>query len=351
MAKGKNSPALFEVISRGKLKPPGGSEASTSTPASTSLPIKATRRSLPRLSVPSWLFGRKGNTPKPVRFAAPPVDSVPAEPANLSSPASDAFDRAERAATVVFAGDDPTDQQSSGHDLVNDDNVAIELEPQGSSSASSTLDPTSAPRRAAKRRPKLKITYTTAFVAGFAVVMVTGLAYIASRSGPRPVVGGTTLDALRSKPASGDVLNVRSGSAVVEAPPRLTPGELSRQAAAGTLATEPQLPSGKPATADGTVAAPDVRRVIGRNYIIAQSYPDADVARRAADILTRNGVPATVEQLPAFSASWHCVVTQVGFDSVRSAEFSRYIDAIKKLNGSEEMKRIRGFDPTPFKWR
>lgn len=95
---------------------------------------------------------------------------------------------------------------------------------------------------------------------------------------------------------------------------------------------------------------PDKRRIIGRNYIIAQSYPDAENASKAAALLARHNIPATVEQIDA-APGWFCVVSEIGFDRISSQDCEQYQQLIKDLNVHVKAARLKAFEPYLYKWK
>src|SRR5207248_3074874 len=95
-------------------------------------------------------------------------------------------------------------------------------------------------------------------------------------------------------------------------------------------------------------------RIIGRNYVIVQSYPDEKSANDAKEILINNGVSCTVEKgLPGWGLNtWFSVVGKTGFDRIHSTQFEDYIKNIEttsaKFAGTSKFKR---FEPHPYKWK
>jgi hypothetical protein len=160
------------------------------------------------------------------------------------------------------------------------------------------------------------------------------------KSAPRVSLTGPTLEQLQQGKSSPDVLNLKN------TPPEAT---LSRGAETKPPAPQRVEPVADDAAAN-TPATPDRRRIGGRNYIIAQSYPDPDNAEKAAALLRKNNIPVTVEQLDA-APGWYCVVTEVGFDRVSSPDCDRYQKLIKDINPQTKAARLKDFQPYLYKWK
>jgi hypothetical protein len=262
MARGKHSPALFEVIQSGK-------------------------RDRPKLNFrsPSWWWFKREKTEAALAI----VDSSP-----------------------------PPPQQQPG--------VDVKLDQQ-------------------HQRITFALSYTSAIIAGFAVLVVVGLAYIVGshiRGGsPRTLTGPSTVD-LRKGPPHPSVLDVKPIPLKTAAP----------LLEADDAITAAPVPSSSMATPPPTTL-PSARE-INRNYIIVQSYPDQKGAQDACDMLARNNIPCSVENsLPNFASGWYSVVTFMGFDHIRNnPDFEKYMDSIRavsaKFAGTAKFKR---FEPQPYKWK
>jgi hypothetical protein len=222
-----------------------------------------------------------------------------------------------------------------------------------------------APRRATatQRTLQLSLTYPSAAVATLAAVLLLAVAFLAGRHTAPPTLTGPTLSQLQAQKPLPDVLNLGGGQ------PRQTvtpPGESTADAARAprvpvTPPPDRREAANKPLVVSSSGSGPaeptapasasgDRRRVIGRHYIIAQSYPDPEGAAKAADMLRRNNIPVSVEQLD-YAPGWYCVVTEVGFDRIRSDEYQRYEKLIRDLNAQVTAARMKRFDPYPYKWK
>jgi hypothetical protein len=89
--------------------------------------------------------------------------------------------------------------------------------------------------------------------------------------------------------------------------------------------------------------------------VIAQSYPDPAIAKKACDVLNQAGIPCTVEPGPTGWAlkSWYSVVSVKAFDHVqRNPELEAYKDAIESAGAKFATSRsFNRFEPKVYKWR
>jgi hypothetical protein len=206
------------------------------------------------------------------------------------------------------------------------------------------------------RQLTVTLSYTGAGIAAAAAVMLLASAFLAGKHLSRPKYGptGPTLAQVRDGRAFPDVLNV--GSASPKASVESIDGVESAagDGIGGSESPPPRIVSTpRDERADGAPSPPpiaDARRVAGRNYIIAQSYPDRETADKAADLLNRNNIPVTVEQLD-YAPNWFCVVTRVGFDRVKAPEYERYEKLIRDANAQAAAARMKKYDPYPYKWK
>lgn len=200
----------------------------------------------------------------------------------------------------------------------------------------------------------LRFRYTTAIIAGFAILVVVGLAYVSGRRSS-PAVAATnspSSEDLRRGDVLAHVLDIGPDRSIdvapVPPPPQADPGRRA-----------PQPPGGaKPganaaAGADYHVGLP---RIIGLNYVIIQSYPERKDADGAQKFLQAAGIPCTVERVPeGWSANpnlWSVIGTH-GFARPKSMpEYKEYVGAI--LEASERYagkSKYKKFEPAGRKWR
>ncbi len=297
MAKGKHSAALFEVIHSGK---------------------RTERSAAGLLRTPKWWFkGRARGTGLP---SAAPAEFVPessVRPASASEPpkAAEAEIRQEARPQRKLGGGRMPFEFALDRDL---------------------------------HELTLKLRYTTAIVAGFAVFVVIALAYITGRHlgrGPQASYAGPTSSQIRTGRVTPGALEVgrssRPAAPSVEVP--ATP--------AGNDAVKPvtQTPP-EPAAVEGTN-----QRIIGMNYVIVQAYPDRKVAEKAAEMLTRSSIPCTVEPAPGpqWHKEWAHVIGTTGFRSVlRNPQYDEYVAAIRTVGDKFAAgTRFNKFEPTAIKWK
>lgn len=184
------------------------------------------------------------------------------------------------------------------------------------------------PAMASRKGVWFRLTGAHLAVAGIALVLVVGIAYWIGR-GPHAPEGPSSAD-LKKQPANPSVLVVdRDG------PANQTPD-----------AEQPPVPgrSGEaPARQDGS-------RVAGRNYIIAQSYPNIVEANAACEYLVKAGIPCTVEKKLPYAPSWYCVVTTTGFEKVSSRDYEEYARRIQTIGAKYSGTKFRKFNPQAFRW-
>jgi hypothetical protein len=213
------------------------------------------------------------------------------------------------------------------------------------------------------QRITFRVSYTSAIVAAFTVLVVVALAYVIGHHvarGPSPAVAGPSTEQLRAGPARPEVLDVKS---LPKAPaPAPVPAEETEDAVT-PLPSAPTQASAQPLAAPPVAQTPAVhegaevngQRIIGRNYVVVQIYPDEKSATEARDLLAKSGVPCTIEKgLSGYAATnWYCVVGLTGFDRIRNnSEFDRYEKLIRdignKFAGNSKFKK---FDPQAYRWK
>jgi hypothetical protein len=220
-------------------------------------------------------------------------------------------------------------------------------------------------------RQTLSISFTSAIVLAVAVVVVIALAIILGQQ-----LGGQTQRftnaepstlQLQSGPANPAVANPRTQNQLRNEIPGLpagspsgaestaeltaalqpTPGQSIADATAGAAAN----PAASPAA--NTPPAPAGPREVNLNYVIFQSYPDEASAKEVVDLLTKNGLPATIERrLRGYTANWYTVVGTQGFVRLRGPEYDAYLTKIRTVNDQlkKEKKNFKVFTPLPYKW-
>jgi hypothetical protein len=245
--------------------------------------------------------------------------------------------------------------------------MAAEAPAAGSRQAWTELDASNAPAPRApgidlrldpdRQRITFHVSYTSAAVTVFAIVVVVTMAYMIGRrfsSGPASAIAGPSSEQLRQGPARPQVLEVASpgpAAAATGAPQSGSPAP-SRPAAeteeAITAAPQSTTPSAPNEAATG-------QRIIGRNYVVVQIYLDEKSATEARDVLASSGIAATIEKgLPEYASSnWYCVVGLRGFDRIRNnPDYDRYEQAIIDA-GAKFVKnpKFKKFNPQPYRWR
>ncbi|HVT88453.1 MAG TPA: hypothetical protein VHD56_06340 [Tepidisphaeraceae bacterium] len=199
-----------------------------------------------------------------------------------------------------------------------------------------------------RQRIKFDVSYTSAIVAGFAVIVVITMAYvIGSRlaHGPSSAMAGPSTAQLRQGPAQPDVLNL--GAAQPQKVPVPAPVPTAEKAI-------PIIPI----PAAETPAPP--QRTMGLNYVIVQGYPpeEKSMALNACELLKKNNVPCTVEtNVPGYQGDWNIVIGLTGFERPRTdPAFTEYVKKISDLSDkfagdkSSGNAKFKRFAPTARKW-
>lgn len=191
-----------------------------------------------------------------------------------------------------------------------------------------------------------RVSYTSAIVTGFAVLVVVALAYLLGRNmarGPAQALGGPSTVEIRQGPARPDVMDLR-GSGASRATPRQSPAvpDESASVAPPTGVLQPGIAS----------TSPPGRRIAGLNYVVIQSYPDEASAKAAVDILQQHGVGCTVEKgLRGLKSDWSIVVGTDGFAKVSGREYETYIKKIEQISDKfASRKSFKAFQPFGYKW-
>lgn len=330
MARGKHSPALFEVVHGRKHQ-----DKETRTGA---------------LRTPNWWFkGRR-------RVEIPVPVSVPDEPPEFAE-----FEN------------DPTQQPSAAL-------AAPERDPTYPDSTAEEVVPFSMP--GARRRTSfqfvldrdrhelyVRVRYTTAIVAGFGVLVLLGLAYVTGRHtgrGPSSALASQSSEEVAAGPVDKGVLDLTrptSTSAKTTGSNGFNPGGVSAQPAPGRSGETvvvppagggPTRPAG-PGVEPKTLPPDNGRRTVGRQYVVIQSYPadQKKLADEAADFLVKSGIPCTVEKgVSGWPSTWHNVVGTQPFERASGPQYDAYITSITKLGekfaGRSAWKR---FEPQAVRWK
>lgn len=321
MAKGKNARALFEVIKQAQQR-----QAQARRAVSSATPVLHTDD-------------------------AAPVDGHPAvaaEPGPTRAPGSGwlgILRRGDGSPTPVMRNVevDPT-TPAAGEVAADTAPPAPAAQGVGAGLSDSLAVPPPAGRPT--REVTLSLTYPTLAIAGLAATMLLVAAFLAGKHFARPAgLTGPSMEQVRSGKTFPEVLNLDGGAsrAAVQAP--LDVVSEVETAAAGTAGAA--APAARPV---GSPVEGDSRRVIGRNYIVAQSYKDEPTAQKAADLLQRNNIPVSVEQIDA-SPGWFCVVTRVGFDRGQGEELEKYGKLIREVNALAAKERLKKFEPWGYKWK
>jgi len=158
------------------------------------------------------------------------------------------------------------------------------------------------------RQISLKVSYNSAIITGFAVVVALGLAYVIGSAGR-----SKTTSVAESNPQP-DVLKVDSQQT---SNTDGTPGKTPSSDGMANINTDNNL--GVENANGGPVTVPkNFKRVINLNYVVLMSSPSTHQLQDLVKFLADHGVGATVEQLPGFSkkTTWYSVVTTKGFDKV-----------------------------------
>ena len=368
MAKRKNAIALFEVITATKRKEREAEERQA-------------------LGTPKWRFlGRGSNghasqqdvdptsaayvsAATPIAYAAPepqavapPVAAIPVEaaefdptaPAAIAAPVPAAPMLGQRAAaTSNGAAVEPAPYRQTATSpqalsstvrgvLARWRQFAFGIKKVG-------LDPD-------RQEVTVRFRYTTALLAGFAVMVALGLAFVMGRrSGPAAANSPSTKE-IQASPVLVNVLNPDDSQIATidipadDPPPPAPAGNgVASPSDRGAIVKEPDR-----------WAAPGVEtrlpRVIGLNYVIMQSYHARKDAEAARDALLAAGIPSTIEPAPkSFSPNRNlfCVVGTHGFARPKSTpKFEAYKKAAVAVNEAfpKKAKNLH-LEPLPYLWK
>jgi hypothetical protein len=352
MAKGKHSPALFEVV-HGK---------------------KHFDRSATVLRTPNWWFKGRHRGP-----AATTVD--PGEPPSFT----DENDPTLRGLPSPTAEPPPESQREIQRDQ------APEPELVTADYESSLDDPTAFAMPHPRRRGSVfqfvldrdrhelfvRVRYTTAIVAGFAVLVLIGMAYLTGRHfgrGPAGALATQSSEEVAAGPIEKGVMDVAgrgsgggTGTYQTTTPGVGVGGVSAQPAPASPRVTEASVapPVGTGAPSAGRAPAPSAparpadlengRRIVGRQYVVIQAYAgdQKKLAEEARDFLIKNGVSCTVEQgVAGWPSTWHSVVSTHGFDRASGPQYEQFIATCVQIGKAFAGKSAwKQFEPTPVRWK
>jgi len=196
---------------------------------------------------------------------------------------------------------------------------------------------------------RLSLTYSTAAVTCFSVLVIVGLAYVMGRHsgrGPLPLLAERTTEELQADKPHAEVMEVSREPINAPITPDVTPIKPTTRPQNWNDPRPPQ-----------TLVVDDQKRTVGLNYVIVQSYPDEKDAQAARDLLNKHGMLCTVEPAPAnwSHSQWkmYSVIGIKGFDKIRnSPDFDRYVASISAVSNEFAGKsRFKRFEPVAYKWR
>ena len=384
MAKRKDSVALFEVIKAQKSREKAAAAAGNPEAAQPA-----------PLRTPKWWFKRSPGSQPQQQIAGPDPFAAPALPPPAQAPMPVSSGSGEYSPDV-----DPTMSRSAAAlvqrvvPAASPERVTIPggVDPFG-------LDPS--PQQAAPaRRPAarswlgfgpakkvgidpdrkevtVRLRYTTAIIAGFAVCVVIGLAYLSGRSSSRASAGanGITSEQVRRGPILAGVLDVQAERTTISEagaetrtattpeapnnvrvdPPMPEPRSAGNEAPRGGGPTEGAVvdnpPPALPVTGD---IATDLPRHNGLNYVVIQSYPEKKDADAAKEALLAAGIPCTVQRPPTgWDQKLWAVIGTYGFPRTNTMpQYKRYLERINAVGKNFAGKsKYRSFDPSPVKWK
>lgn len=392
MARGKRSRALFEVIKqsqelqsrKARSAAPPIERSVGAAPLSTTIVNWFRRRPKDAPPVPPSTFVSGSFEPVMRELTPPapePTEAASDEPREAAAETSSDRDGAtghDAPYTRVFLDEDPPSEASSGspHDTAITTAITSTEEPAPIDTAAESVDSggtddldapsvereattarhTVTPRTSPHNQVTFVLSYPSIAISLVAAALLLTVAFLAGRHSRSPWTGPTLADLQAGKPTPA-VMDLGKSGPVLSAPTAAAPDQQVRsqasEAAKAVRSKESvqEKPSAPEANADAplTVPSADRRRVVGRNYIIAQSYPDPDNAEKAAAVLRKANIPVTVEQLD-YAPGWYCVVTEVGFDRVSVPDCERYQKLIRDCNNQARASRVR-FEPYLYKWK
>jgi hypothetical protein len=193
-------------------------------------------------------------------------------------------------------------------------------------------------------RVTFKLSYNSAIVTTFTLLVAIGLAFIVGKKMNHPRLAAT------SSPSSAELLAQPPHPEVLDVGKDSPPQQLI---VSTHVADTAQLAAIKtPTTAPSSV---DAQRVIGRQYVVIQIYPEKKNADDAAALLNKNDIPCTVENglVGWASKSWWCVVGTTGFDHIRgNSEYEKYEAAVNRVSDQfAANSKFKKFEPRAYRWK
>ena len=213
----------------------------------------------------------------------------------------------------------------------------------------------------------LRLSFTSAAITTFAVVVVVALIVLVTKSMTHSpsAADASSIDSVKNGKANPGVLTVFQGKGNDEPPisampaPKPLPQTKTTPPTApkSAVAKAPDAPketaqtAAKPAQETGLNAAG--KRIVGLQYVLMQAYPDPEDANDAAKALKAAGIDATVEKVPWFNTRWPCVVGMRGFSRTKNnPEYEAYIKAIQDVsNQFAGPSKFRRFEPQVIGWK
>ncbi|MCC6422359.1 MAG: hypothetical protein IT447_02685 [Phycisphaerales bacterium] len=189
-----------------------------------------------------------------------------------------------------------------------------------------------------KQTISLKLTYTTAAITAFALIVVLGLTYLVGRSlrsGPAVANASPSIEETLHQPPQPQVMDV--------------PQTTDTPATDNPTSAVTQTPAPTPPP---SVVVQDGKRQNGLNYVVIQSYPDEKTALEVRNLLIQNNVGATIEKgLRGLNPNWYIVVGTDGFARVSSPEYQSYIRRLQAISSKFAQKgSFKSFDPMGYRW-
>ncbi len=194
-----------------------------------------------------------------------------------------------------------------------------------------------------RQQVSFRLTYTSAAIAAFALLVVVGLAYLVGsrlRSGPTAAGASPAIEELQKQASQPQVMDVPRGGG--DAP-----------ATDAAIPTVESVGDSAPAQPPPTTVVQGAQRQNNLNYVVVQSYPDPADAREARDLLAKNGVDSTIEVgLRGLHPDWHTVVGADGFTSISAPEYKAYIERVQRISDRNysQKRSFKAFQPMGYKW-
>jgi hypothetical protein len=189
-----------------------------------------------------------------------------------------------------------------------------------------------------------RLSYTTAALAAFIGLVLLGLSFVVGKHLAERRSDDLAIQALRAGQPDPAVLNLDhndGGGVTAPSADHVTDNSSAPQA-------QPHIAAAAPG--DAGVPAGPAQRTIGLDYLVVQSYPTPKSAQDAADMLTQNGIPCTVEHGLRWAPNWYSVVTTAGYPP-HSTEGDTLVDSIHKVAADQAKLGHRWrFEPQGYQW-